>query len=415
MSKIAFISLGCPKNLVDSEQIITSLTNQGYTIVDDYHQANLVIINTCGFINSAVEESLENIAIALEQNGKVIVTGCLGARPEVIKEKYPQVLAITGPNAIKEILKIVQRHVPTSKINTETNIKLTPPHYAYLKISEGCNQNCSYCIIPQLRGKLVSRPLTEIMQEAEYLVDNGVKELIIVSQDTGAYGTDLGANAFKDLVQELSTLGIWVRLHYLYPYPHIDAVLPLMAEHKILPYLDIPLQHANSRILTMMQRPGDKTNMLNRIETWREICPDLTIRSTFIVGFPSETDDEFAELLDFLQTAQLDRVGCFKYSPVKGAQANDLPDQIAGKIKDHRWNQLMQVQQDISAARLQAKIGETIPVIIDEIQNEVAIGRSMGDAPDIDGQVIIHNNTLHPGEIALVTITGADEYDLYSE
>ncbi len=415
MSKIAFISLGCPKNLVDSEQIITSLTNKGYTIVDDYSQANLVIINTCGFINSAVEESLENIAIALEQNGKVIVTGCLGARPEVIMEKYPQVLAITGPNAINEIIRLVQRHVAPAAIETETNIKLTPAHYAYLKISEGCNQSCSYCIIPQLRGKLVSRPLSEIMQEAEYLVDNGVKELIIVSQDTGAYGTDLGVNNFKDLIQELSTLGIWVRLHYLYPYPHIDDVLPLMAEHKILPYLDVPLQHVNSRILKLMQRPGDKNNILRRIETWHEICPDIAIRSTFIVGFPGETDDEFAELLDFLQTAQLDRVGCFKYSPVAGAKANDFSDQIPEEIKEQRWHDFMQLQQDISATRLQAKIGETIPVIIDEIQNDIAIGRSMGDAPDIDGQVIIYDSALHAGDIVSVRITKADAYDLYAE
>lgn len=413
--KIAIINLGCPKNLVDAEQIITRLKSHGYEITDDYQNANLVIINTCGFINEAIQESLDTINNTLKTNPNVIVAGCLGAKKNLIVRANPCIrpLKIIGPNSCDEIIKTVQQHLPLTQhlIIPESIIKLTPPHYAYIKISEGCNQNCSYCIIPQLRGKLVSRPLKDIMHEAEQLVTNGVKELIIISQDTGAYGTDLGKNQFLPLIQELGQLGIWVRLHYLYPYPHLDQVLPLMAQHKILPYLDVPLQHVNNRILKLMQRPGYDDV---RVDRWRDICPDLTIRSTFIVGFPGETDAEFQELLDFLEAAQLDRVGCFKYSAVAGAKANDLPDQIHEDIKEERWHQLMQLQQKISAQKLQTKIGQTMQVLIDDIKDNTAIARSMGDAPEIDGQIFIENaKQLTIGDFATVTITAADDYDLW--
>jgi ribosomal protein S12 methylthiotransferase len=418
--KISLISLGCPKALVDSERIITQLKKLGYDIISDHKKAELVIINTCGFINEAIEESLNAIGAALQENGKVIITGCLGAKKEIILAKYPQVLNITGPNSCDEIIKIVQQHLPISQTNNyfipTHGIKLTPAHYAYVKISEGCNQHCTYCIIPQLRGKLVSRPINKIILETEELVAAGVKELIIISQDTGAYGTDLKNTNFLKLATALSKLNIWIRLHYLYPYPDIDQIIPLMAEKKIVPYLDIPFQHINSRILKLMRRPAKSKNILQRIQKWRKICPDITIRSTFIVGFPGETAAEFNELLEFLKKAQLDRVGCFKYSSVPGAKANEFPNQIPEQIKQQRFYELMSLQQEISAKKLATKIGTTIPVLIDNVQNSQAIGRSYADAPDIDGQVVINNAShLKPGDLVDATIKKASEYDLFAD
>lgn len=430
-NKIGFVSLGCPKALVDSERILTQLKVEGYEIVPSYDSADLVVVNTCGFITPAVEESLDAIGEALEANGKVIVTGCLGAKKEVILEKHPDVLAVTGPQKYEEVVSSIHQHLPidhnpfTSLIPAQ-GIKLTPKHYAYLKISEGCNHRCAFCIIPSMRGDLVSRPINQVMQEAEQLAKVGVKELLIISQDTSAYGVDLKYQEFMwknqtiktklfDLANALGELNIWIRMHYVYPYPHVDNIIPLMAEGKILPYLDVPLQHANPRILKLMKRPANSQNNLERIRAWREICPEITIRSTFIVGFPGETETEFQELLNFLQEAQLDRVGCFKYSPVEGATANQLPDAVPEEIKEERWHRFMQVQQEISKNKLQNKIGKNIEVLIDDIENDNAIARSAADAPEIDGKIFVNScNSLKKGDFAMVEVTAANDYDLFA-
>lgn len=431
-AKIGFVSLGCPKNLVDSERILTQLRTEGYDIVNSYTNADMVIVNTCGFIDSAVQESLDAIGEALHENGKVIVTGCLGAKDDEIREVHPNVLAITGPHAYEEVMGHVHKYVPkpTATIPYEnlvpdTGVKLTPRHYAYLKISEGCNHRCTFCIIPSMRGDLVSRPIGNVLDEAKRLANAGVKELLVISQDTSAYGVDvkhkLGfwdgkpvKTRMLELCEALGELGIWVRLHYVYPYPSVDDVIPLMAAGKILPYLDIPMQHANKRILKLMKRPGSAERTLERIRGWREICPDLTIRSTFIVGFPGETEAEFEELLQFLRDAQLDRVGCFTYSDVDGAKANDLPDPVPEAVKQERYERFMQVQQEISAQRLQAKIGRTLDVLIDEVDAEGAIGRSYADAPEIDGLVYLNGEVnVKPGDKVSVLIEHADEYDLW--
>ncbi|MBW4219570.1 30S ribosomal protein S12 methylthiotransferase RimO [Enterobacter roggenkampii] len=429
--KIGFVSLGCPKNLVDSERILTELRTEGYDVVPSYDNADMVIVNTCGFIDSAVQESLEAIGEALTENGKVIVTGCLGAKEDQIREVHPKVLEITGPHSYEQVLQHVHHYVPKPKHNPflslvpEQGVKLTPRHYAYLKISEGCNHRCTFCIIPSMRGDLVSRPIGEVLAEAKRLSDAGVKELLVISQDTSAYGVDVKhrsgfhngepvKTSMVGLCEQLSKLGIWTRLHYVYPYPHVDDVIPLMAEGKILPYLDIPLQHASPRILKLMKRPGSVDRQLARIKQWREICPDLTLRSTFIVGFPGETEEDFQMLLDFLKEARLDRVGCFKYSPVEGATANELADQVPEEVKEERWNRFMQLQQQISAERLQEKVGREIMVIIDEVDEEGAIGRSMADAPEIDGAVYLNGETnVKPGDIIRVKVENADEYDLW--
>jgi len=428
--KVGFVSLGCPKALVDSERILTQLRSEGYDIVPSYDSADVVVVNTCGFIDSAVTESLDAIGEAMNANGKVIVTGCLGKRPEQIREAYPNVLAVSGPQDYQSVMEAVHealppKHDPFVDLVPDYGIKLTPRHYAYLKISEGCNHKCSFCIIPSMRGKLVSRPVDEVLREAERLVRGGVKELLVVSQDTSAYGVDVKhrsgfhngepvKTSMVGLCEQLSKLGIWTRLHYVYPYPHVDDVIPLMAEGKILPYLDIPLQHASPRILKLMKRPGSVDRQLARIKQWREICPDLTLRSTFIVGFPGETEEDFQMLLDFLKEARLDRVGCFKYSPVEGATANELADQVPEEIKEERWNRFMQLQQQISAERLQEKVGREILVIIDEVDEEGAIGRSMADAPEIDGAVYLNGETkVKPGDIVRVKVENADEYDLW--
>ncbi|MFZ7305345.1 30S ribosomal protein S12 methylthiotransferase RimO [Avibacterium avium] len=434
---IGFISLGCPKNLVDSERILTELRSDGYNIIPSYENADLVIVNTCGFIDSAVQESLEAIGEALEENGKVIVTGCLGAKEDRIREVHPKVLEVTGPHSYEAVMEQVHKYVPKPAHNPYVSlvpaqgVKLTPKHYAYLKISEGCDHRCTFCIIPSMRGDLDSRPITQVLDEAKRLADAGVKELLIVSQDTSAYSLDQSKenqnktvfwngkpikNNLISLCEQLATLGIWVRLHYVYPYPHVDNLIPLMAEGKILPYLDIPLQHASPKILKAMKRPGSIDRTLERIKKWREICPELTLRSTFIVGFPGEMEEDFQQLLDFLQEAQLDRVGCFKFSPVEGAVATDLPDQVPEEVKEERFHRFMQVQQAISAQRLQQKIGKTLPVIVDEIDEEGIIGRSMADAPEIDGVVYVDNlsnQAVSVGQVINVTITQADEYDLW--
>jgi ribosomal protein S12 methylthiotransferase len=430
-AKIGFVSLGCPKNLVDSERILTQLRTEGYDIVNSYDNADMVIVNTCGFIDSAVQESLEAIGEALNENGKVIVTGCLGAKDDEIREVHPNVLAITGPHAYEEVMGHVHQHVakpekiPFENLVPETGVKLTPRHFAYLKISEGCNHRCTFCIIPSMRGDLVSRPIGDVLSEAQRLANAGVKELLVISQDTSAYGVDVKhktgfwdgqpvKTSMQALCEALGKLGIWVRLHYVYPYPSVDDVIPLMAEGKLLPYLDIPLQHANKRILRLMKRPGSAERTLERIQKWREICPDLTIRSTFIVGFPGETEEEFEELLQFLREAQLDRVGCFTYSDVEGAKANELPDPVPEHIKQERYARFMEVQQQISAARLQAKIGRTLRVLIDEVDDEGAIGRSYADAPEIDGLVYLNGEqNVAPGDMVDVLIEHADEYDLW--
>ncbi|ASU15485.1 30S ribosomal protein S12 methylthiotransferase RimO [Actinobacillus pleuropneumoniae] len=434
---IGFISLGCPKNLVDSERILTELRTDGYNIIPSYENADLVIVNTCGFIDSAVQESLEAIGEALEENGKVIVTGCLGAKENQIREVHPKVLEITGPHSYEAVMKHVHKYVPRPERNIYTSlvpaqgVKLTPKHYAYLKISEGCDHRCTFCIIPSMRGDLDSRPIVQVLDEAKRLADSGVKELLIVSQDTSAYALDQSKenqnktvfwngvpikNNLITLCEQLGTLGIWVRLHYVYPYPHVDDLIPLMAQGKILPYLDIPLQHASPKVLKAMKRPGAIDRTLERIKKWREICPELTLRSTFIVGFPGETEEDFQMLLDFLEEAQLDRVGCFKFSPVEGAVATEMADQVPEDVKGERFHRFMQVQQRISAARLQQKVGKTLAVIIDEIDEEGIIGRSMADAPEIDGVVYVDNlseQEVKVGQVISVSITNADEYDLW--
>ncbi|MBM4208303.1 MAG: 30S ribosomal protein S12 methylthiotransferase RimO [Gammaproteobacteria bacterium] len=429
--QVGFISLGCPKALVDSERILTKLRADGYAVSPTYKNADLVVVNTCGFIDAAVEESLDSIGEALAENGRVIVTGCLGARENEIRARHPQVLKITGAHAIDEVVASVHEHLPQphnpfTSLLPPQGIKLTPKHYAYLKISEGCNHRCTFCIIPSMRGDLVSRPVDDVLIEAQRLADAGVKELLIVSQDTSAYGLDIKYQPrywqgraintrFYDMAAALGDLGIWVRLHYVYPYPHVDEVIPLMAEGKVLPYLDIPFQHASSRILKLMKRPAASQNNLQRIRAWREICPDITLRSTFIVGFPGETEDEFQELLDFLEEAQLDRVGCFAYSPVKGAAANDLPNAVLEAVKQERLERFMAVQAEISAARLQQRVGNVETVLIDEVVEEGAVGRTTSDAPEIDGQVFIDGAThLQPGDLVEVEIEEADEHDLWA-
>ena len=429
--KVGFVSLGCPKAMVDSEQILTQLRAEGYAISSSYEEAELVIVNTCGFIDSAVAESLDAIGEALAENGKVIVTGCLGAKEEgsIVKKAHPQVLAVTGPHALPEVMAAVHTHLPqphdpfTSLVPPQ-GIRLTPKHYAYIKISEGCNHRCTFCIIPSMRGDLVSRPIHQVMQEAENLVNAGVKELLIISQDTSAYGVDIKYRTgfwqgqplktrLTELAQALGSLGVWVRLHYVYPYRHVDELIPLMAEGKILPYLDVPFQHANSRILKAMKRPANAENNLARIRQWRKICPDITLRSTFIVGFPGETETEFEELLNFLQEAQLDRVGCFTYSPVEGAVANTLAGHVPEEEKEQRLARFMATQEEISQMRLASKIGQTMTVLIDEINQDQAIARSTADAPEIDGLVYIENGGhLKVGEFLAVEIIDSDTHDL---
>ena len=435
---IGFVSLGCPKNLVDSERILTELRTDGYNIVPSYENVDLVIVNTCGFIDSAVQESLEAIGEALEENGRVIVTGCLGAKEDQIRQVHPKVLEVSGPHSYETVMAQVHKYVPKPEHNPYTSlvpkqgIKLTPKHYAYLKISEGCDHRCTFCIIPSLRGDLESRSITQVLDEAKRLADAGVKELLVVSQDTSAYAMDTQRkeggvktafwngmpikNDLMTLCKQLGKLGIWVRLHYVYPYPHVDDLIPLMAEGLLLPYLDIPLQHASPKILKAMKRPGKIDRTLERIKQWREICPDLTLRSTFIVGFPGETEEDFQMLLDFLKEAQLDRVGCFKFSPVEGAPATEMADQVPEEVKEERFHRFMQLQQEISAERLKQKIGQTLDVIVDEIDDEGIIGRTKADAPEVDGLVYIENLSGVPvkvGEFIKVTITHSDEYDLW--
>lgn len=435
---IGFVSLGCPKNLVDSERILTELRTDGYNIVPSYENVDLVIVNTCGFIDSAVQESLEAIGEALEENGRVIVTGCLGAKEDQIRQVHPKVLEVSGPHSYETVMAQVHKYVPKPEHNPYTSlvpkqgVKLTPKHYAYLKISEGCDHRCTFCIIPSLRGDLESRSITQVLDEAKRLADAGVKELLVVSQDTSAYAMDTQRkeggvktafwngmpikNDLMTLCKQLGKLGIWVRLHYVYPYPHVDDLIPLMAEGLLLPYLDIPLQHASPKILKAMKRPGKIDRTLERIKQWREIFPDLTLRSTFIVGFPGETEEDFQMLLDFLKEAQLDRVGCFKFSPVEGALATEMADQVPEDVKEERFHRFMQLQQEISAERLKQKIGQTLDVIVDEIDNEGIIGRTKADAPEVDGLVYIENLSGTPvkvGEFIKVTITHSDEYDLW--
>lgn len=435
---IGFVSLGCPKNLVDSERILTELRTDGYNIVPSYENVDLVIVNTCGFIDSAVQESLEAIGEALEENGRVIVTGCLGAKEDQIRQVHPKVLEVSGPHSYETVMAQVHKYVPKPEHNPYTSlvpkqgVKLTPKHYAYLKISEGCDHRCTFCIIPSLRGDLESRSITQVLDEAKRLADAGVKELLVVSQDTSAYAMDTQRkeggvktafwngmpikNDLMTLCKQLGKLGIWVRLHYVYPYPHVDDLIPLMAQGLLLPYLDIPLQHASPKILKAMKRPGKIDRTLERIKQWREICPDLTLRSTFIVGFPGETEEDFQMLLDFLKEAQLDRVGCFKFSPVEGAPATEMADQVPEEVKEERFHRFMQLQQEISAERLKQKIGQTLDVIVDEIDDEGIIGRTKADAPEVDGLVYIENLSGTPvkvGEVIKVTITHSDEYDLW--
>ena len=437
--KVGFVSLGCPKALVDSERILTQLKVEGYDLVPSYDDADVVVVNTCGFIDSAVTESLDAIGEAMAENGKVIVTGCLGKREEVIREAHPGVLSISGPQDYTSVMEAVHKalppkHDPFVNLVPDMGIKLTPKHYAYLKISEGCNHRCSFCIIPSMRGDLVSRPVDQVLREAEKLAMGGVKELLVISQDTSAYGVDVKyaerewrGNSYqtrmKALCEGLSELGMWTRLHYVYPYPHVDDIIPLMADsnggvRKLLPYLDIPFQHASPRVLRLMKRPGAVDKVLERIHKWREICPDITLRSTFIVGFPGETEAEFEELLDFLDEAQLDRVGAFAYSPVEGATANALPDPVPEEVKQERLARFMERQAEISTARLEAKVGTVQRCLVDAIDGELAIARSMADAPEIDGLVQIQNGFeagLKPGEFVDVEIMGSDEHDLYGE
>jgi len=427
--KVGFVSLGCPKALVDSERIITKLRAEGYQVAADYDAADLVIVNTCGFIDSAIDESLDAIGEALEKNGRVVVTGCLGARPERILERHPRVLSVTGPQAYEDVVRAVHAHLPPQHdpfvdLVPPQGIRLTPRHFAYLKISEGCNNKCSFCIIPSMRGLLASRPIDEVLLEAERLARAGVRELLVISQDTSAYGSDLRYRTgswrgeryetrFLDLARGLGELGIWVRMHYVYPYPHVDAVIPLMAEGRILPYLDVPFQHGSPTVLKRMRRPAHAENTLARIENWRSTCPELVIRSTFIVGFPGESEAEFVELLDWLDAAQLDRVGAFMYSPVEGATANAIAEHVPAEVQQERYERFMERAAAISAARLAARVGSEEQVLVDAIDGDTAIARSYGDAPEIDGVVRIDGGTqLRVGEFADVLITGADEYDL---
>ncbi len=428
--RISFVSLGCPKALVDSERIITRLRAEGYELAREHSGSDLAIVNTCGFLDSAQAESLAAVASAMAENGKVIVTGCMGAEPEKITARHPGVFAVTGPQQYESVLEAVHRAVPPAhdphlELIPPQGIKLTPRHYAYLKISEGCNNRCTFCIIPKLRGDLMSRPAADVLREAERLVDAGVKELLVISQDTSAYGADLKYAAslwkerevrakFLDLARELGEFGIWIRLHYVYPYPHVDAVIPLMADGKVLPYLDVPFQHASPAVLKRMRRPAAQEKTLQRIRAWREVCSDLTIRSTFIVGFPGETEDDFGELLEWLSEAELDRVGCFRYEPVAGAAANDLATPVPDEVKEQRWHALMAHQQAISLKRLKRKIGRREKVIIDEVGPNGAKGRSKGDAPQIDGTVhVASRRPLRVGEIATVKIERSDAYDLH--
>ena len=433
--KVGFVSLGCPKALVDSERILTQLRMEGYDVVSTYQDADVVVVNTCGFIDSAKAESLEVIGEAIKENGKVIVTGCMGVEEGNIRDVHPSVLAVTGPqqyeqvvNAVHQVVPPRQDHNPLIDLVPPQGIKLTPRHYAYLKISEGCNHSCSFCIIPSMRGKLVSRPVGDVLDEAQRLVKAGVKELLVISQDTSAYGVDVkyrtgfwnGApvkTRMTELCEALSSLGVWVRLHYVYPYPHVDELIPLMAAGKILPYLDIPFQHASPKVLKAMKRPAFEDKTLARIKNWRVICPDLIIRSTFIVGFPGETEEDFQYLLDWLTEAQLDRVGCFQYSPVEGAPANLLDAAIVpDDVKQDRWDRFMAHQQAISAARLQMKIGKEIEVLIDEVDEQGAVGRCFFDAPEIDGNVFIATEKdIKPGDKIMCRVTDADEYDLWAE
>lgn len=430
--RVGFVSLGCPKATVDSEHILTRLRAEGYEISGSYEDADLVVVNTCGFIDAAVEESLDAIGEALSENGRVIVTGCLGAKDDVVLAAHPQVLAVTGPHATEEVMHAVHRnlpkpHDPFVDLVPPQGIRLTPRHYAYLKISEGCNHRCSFCIIPSMRGDLVSRPIHEIMREAEALAESGVKEILVVSQDTSAYGVDVkyrtgfwGGKPVRtrllELAKALGELGIWIRLHYVYPYPSVDELIPLMAEGRILPYLDVPFQHASPRILKLMKRPANAENVLERVRAWRSICPELTIRSTFITGFPGETEEEFEQLLEFLDEAQLDRVGAFAYSPVEGATANELPDPVPEEVREERRTRLMEFQEDISTRRLEARIGREMTVLVDDIDQGEAIARSEGDAPEIDGLVIIPDGEgLEPGDFVRVRITDCDVHDLYAE
>ncbi len=429
--RVGFVSLGCPKALVDSEHILTQLRAEGYIVSPTYADADLVVVNTCGFIDAAVEESLDAIGEALHENGRVIVTGCLGAKGDIVRETHPKVLAVTGPHATDAVMEAVHTHLPKPHdphvdLIPPQGIKLTPRHYAYLKISEGCNHRCTFCIIPSMRGDLVSRPIGDVMQEAQNLVNAGVKELLVISQDTSAYGVDIkyrtgfwGGRPLKtrmtELAKALTELGVWVRLHYVYPYPHVDEVIPLMAEGKLLPYLDVPFQHASPRILKLMKRPANAEGTLKRIREWRAMCPELTIRSTFVVGFPGETEREFEELLEFLEEAQLDRVGCFAYSPVEGAAANALPGALPEGLKEERRARFMEVQEKISTARLKRRVGQVITVLVDEVGKNGAIARSSADAPEIDGRVFIRQGAkLKTGEFTKVKITKSDAHDLWA-
>lgn len=428
---VGFVSLGCPKALVDSEQILTKLRAEGYMVSPSYDGADLVVVNTCGFIDAAVAESLDAIGEALAENGKVIVTGCLGAKGDIVQQTHPSVLAVTGPHAADEVLGIIHEHLPqphdpyTSLVPPQ-GVKLTPQHFAYLKISEGCNHSCTFCIIPSLRGPLVSRPVGDVLQEAKSLAEAGVKEVLVISQDTSAYGVDLKykldfwggrpvKSRLKEMCEALAEFGIWVRLHYVYPYPSVDDLIPLMAEGKILPYLDVPFQHASPRILKAMKRPASAENNLERIKAWRAICPEIVIRSTFITGFPGETEEEFEELLDFLREARLDRVGCFAYSPVEGAAANDLPGALPQEVREDRQRRLMELQEDISAEILASKIGYEMTVLVDAVDEQGTIARTYADAPEIDGLVYIDDFfDAEPGDFITVRIDDADEHDLYA-
>jgi ribosomal protein S12 methylthiotransferase len=429
--RVGFVSLGCPKAGSDSERILTQLRAEGYDISKSYQDADLVVVNTCGFIDSAVKESMDAIGEAVKKNGKVIVTGCLGAKKDIIEKEYPNLLAITGPHALNEVMSAVHTHLekphdPFSDLVPPQGIRLTPKHYAYLKISEGCNHRCSFCIIPSMRGDLVSRSIDDVMTEAETLVNSGVSEILVISQDTSAYGVDIKYRSgfwngrpiktkLYDLAEALGSLGVWIRMHYVYPYPHVDDIIPLMSEGSILPYLDVPFQHASPRILKLMKRPASSENNLLRINKWREVCPDITIRSTFIVGFPGETESEFEALLDFLEEAQLDRVGCFKYSPVDGASANLLEGHVPEEIKEERLQKFMETQARISHHKLESKVGQTFTVLVDGHDGDYAIARSMADAPDIDGKVYLRDGKLlKPGDFVDVKIESYDQHDLFA-